>query len=221
MDKTTVLIADDHPIVRDSIAHLLQKQSDFEVVGQASDGEEAVKLVGELSPDVVVMDIEMPKVDGLEATKQIKASHPEASVLVLTVHDDEEYVAALLDAGAAGYLLKSVYGEELVQAVRSVKLGEFVLDPDVGRRLLRAFATRSNGPVQLKAGGKLSSREIEVLKLVAKGMTNNEITQALDINIRTVKGHLVEIFGKLGVGSRTEAIVACLRAGILSADDLG
>ncbi len=220
MEKTTVLVADDHPLVRDSIALLLQRQSDFEVVGQAADGEEAVKLVNELSPHVVVMDIEMPKIDGLEATKQIKASHPEASVLALTVHDDEEYVAAMLDAGAVGYLLKSVYGDELVQAIRAVRLGEFVLDPQVGRKVLRAFSSRSSQPVQLKAGGKLSAREIEVLKLVAKGMTNSEITQALNISLRTVKGHLVEIFSKLGVGSRTEAIITCLRAGIISVDDL-
>ena len=141
MNKTTVLVADDHPLVRDSIAVLLQKQSDFEVVGQAADGEEAVKLVGELSPHVVVMDIEMPKVDGLEATKQIKASHPESSVLALTVHDGEEYVAAMLDAGAAGYLLKSVYGEELVQAIRAVRLGQFVLDPQIGRRVAGVVST--------------------------------------------------------------------------------
>ncbi len=220
MNKITVLVADDHPLVRDSIVLLLQKQSDFEVVGQAADGEEAVKLVNELSPHVVVMDIEMPKIDGLEATKQIKVNHPETSVLVLTVHDDEEYVAAMLNAGAAGYLLKSVFGEELVQSIRAVRLGEFVLDPQVGRRVLRAFSLRSSQPVQLKAGGKLSAREMEVLKLAAKGMTNSEMAVALFVSLRTVKGHLVEIFSKLGVGSRTEAIITCLRAGIISVDDL-
>jgi NarL family two-component system response regulator LiaR len=141
MEKTTVLVADDHPLVRDSISVLLQRQNDFEVIGQAADGEEAVKLVNELSPHVVVMDIEMPGVDGLEATKQIKATHPEASVLALTVHDDEEYVAAMLDAGVAGYLLKSVYGEELVQAIRAVRLGEFVLDPQIGRRVASVVST--------------------------------------------------------------------------------
>ncbi len=178
------------------------------------------KLVGELSPNVVVMDIEMPKIDGLEATKQIKASHPEASVLALTVHDDEEYVAAMMDAGAAGYLLKSVFGEELVQSIRAVRLGEFVLDPQIGRKVLRAFPSRSSQPVQLKTGGKLSAKEIEILKLVAKGMTNSEMATTLYITLRTVKGHLVEIFSKLGVDSRTEAIITCLRAGILSIDDL-
>ena len=220
MDRTTILVVDDHPLLREGIVQLLKKQADFEVVAQAADGEEAVRLATELSPDVVIMDIEMPKVDGLEATRQIKATHSGISVLVLTIHDDEEHVAALLDAGAAGYLLKTVYGEGLAQAIRSVRLGEFVLDPQVGRRVLRAFALRPSKPVQLEAGEKLSAREMEVLKLAARGMSNSEIAEALYVSLRTAKGHLAEIFSKLGVGSRTEAIVTCLRAGILSLDDL-
>ncbi len=220
MDKTTVLIADDHPMLRDGIALLLQKEADFEVVGQAADGEEAIRLADEKSPDVVLMDIEMPKVDGLEATRQIKAAHPATSILVLTVHDDEEYIAALLDAGVAGYLLKTTYGKELVQAIRAVRLGEFVLDTQIGPRVFRAFALRSTKPVPLAAGEKLSAREMEVLKLAAKGMSNSELANALYISQRTVKGHLSDIFCKLGVSSRTEAITTCLRAGILSLDDL-
>lgn len=221
MDKMTVLVADDHPLVRSGIAQLLTEQGDFDVVGQAANGEEAIKLAGELSPDVVVMDIEMPGIDGLEATRQIKTARPTTCILVLTIHDDDEYVAALLDAGAAGYLLKSVYGEELVQAIRAVRLGKFVLDPEVGRRVLRAFAPRPNKAVQLKAGERLSAREVEVLKLAARGMSNGDIADALRVSLRTVKGHLAEIFSKLGVGSRTEAIATCLRAGILSMEDLG
>lgn len=220
MDITKVIIADDHPLVRDSIALLLRKQSDFEVIGQAENGEDAVKLVGELSPHVIIMDIEMPKMDGLEATRQIKAAHPEVSVLVLTVHDDDEYVSALLDAGAAGYMLKSVYGEELIQAIRTVRLGEFVLGSQVGHQILKNLGIHSEKEVYLKTGGKLSAREVEVLKLVARGMSNNEITNSLDITLRTVKGHLVDIFSKLGVGSRTEAIITSLRSGILSIEDL-
>lgn len=220
MDKTTVLVADDHPLVRDSITLLLQKQNDLEIVGQAGDGEEAVKMVDDLSPDVVVMDIEMPKMDGLEATRQIKVAHPGVSILVLTVHDDDEYVAALLEAGAAGYLLKSVYGEELVQAIRAVRLGEFVLDSQVGRRVLRNLAVHASKPVRLKEGMKFSAREMEVLKLAAQGKTNNEMAETLYVSLRTIKGHLVDIFSKLGVGSRTEAIIACIRAGVISVDDL-
>ena len=137
MNKMTVLVADDHPLVRDGIVQLLDNQADLKVVGQAADGEEAVKLASELSPDVLVMDVEMPKVDGLEATKQIKATHPDASVLVLTVHDGEDCVSAFLDAGAAGYLLKNVYGEGLIQAIRAVRLGEIVIDAQVMRKALQ------------------------------------------------------------------------------------
>ena len=213
-------MADDHPLLRDGIVQLLQAEADFEVVGQAADGEEAVRLANEKSPHVVLMDIEMPKIDGLEATKQIKATLPETSVLVLTIHDDEEYIAALLDAGAAGYLLKTTYGKELVQAIRAVRLGEFILDTQIGPKVFRAFALRSNKPVPLNVGEKLSAREMEVLRLAARGMSNSKMAEALYISPRTVKGHLSEIFGKLGVGSRMEAITVCLRAGILSLDDL-
>ncbi len=219
MNKTTILIADDHPLLRDGIVHLLEKEADFEVVAQAADGEEAVRLASEKSPDVVVIDIEMPKVDGLDATRQIKATHPEASVLVLTVHDDEEYIAALLDAGASGYLLKTTYGEELVQAIRAVRLGEFVLDTQIGPKVFRAFTLRSNKPPSLNTREKLSAREMEVLRLAARGMSNSEMAEALYISPRTVKGCLGDIFSKLGVGSRIEAITTCLRAGILSLDD--
>jgi DNA-binding NarL/FixJ family response regulator len=220
MEKTTVLIADDHPLLRDGLTLLLQKEADFEVIGQAADGEEAVKLAVEKSPDIVLMDIEMPKIDGLEATRQIKARHPETSVLVLTVHDDEEYISAFLEAGAAGYLLKTTYGKELVQAIRAVHLGVFVLDTQVGPRVFRAFALRPNKTVPLKAGEKLSDEEFEVAKLVGQGLTNEEIAKKLSISLRSVKSHLSDIFFKLGVSSRTEAITTCLRAGVLSVDDL-
>ncbi len=220
MNKTTILIADDHPLLRDGIVQLLMKEADFEVVGQADDGEEAVRLASEKSPDVVVMDIEMPGVDGLDATRQIKAAHPETSVLVLTVHDDEEYIAALLEAGAAGYLLKTTYGRELVQAIRAVRLGEFVLDTRIGPKIFHAFTRRSNKQVPVNASGKLSAREMEVIRLAAWGKSNNEIAEALFVSPRTVKGYLSDIFSKLGVSSRMEAITACLRDGILSLDDL-
>jgi DNA-binding NarL/FixJ family response regulator len=220
VNKTTILIADDHPLLRDGIVHLLGKEADFEVVGQAADGEEAVRLAGEKAPDVVVMDIEMPKIDGLDATRQIKTAHPETSVLVLTVHDDEEYIAAVLEAGAAGYLLKTTYGKELVQAIRAVRLGEFVLDTRIGPKVFHAFTLRSNRPVPPNASEKLSAREMEVMRLAACGKSNNEIAEALFVSPRTVKGYLSDIFSKLGVNSRMEAITACLRDGILTLDDL-
>ncbi len=220
MNKTTILIADDHPLLRDGIVQLLMKEADFEVVGQADDGEEAVRLASEKSPDVVVMDIEMPGVDGLDATRQIKAAHPETSVLVLTVHDDEEYIAALLEAGAAGYLLKTTYGRELVQAIRAVRLGEFVLDTRIGPKIFHAFTRRSNKQVPVNASGKLSPREIELMRLVGQGMTNKEISKEIGVSLRVVKGYLSDIFSKLGVGSRVEVITSCLHAGILSLDDI-
>jgi DNA-binding NarL/FixJ family response regulator len=220
MEKISVLIADDHPLVRDSVSYLLQKQDDFQVVGLAGDGEEAVGLVSELSPDVVIMDIEMPKVDGLEATRLIKSCHPASAVLVLTIHDDEAFIEAMFEAGASGYLLKSAYGEELLQAIRAVKLGEFVLDSRIGSKVLRRPAARPGQTAPEPPPGNLSPREIEVMKLVARGMTNDEITSSLDISLNTVKRHLMEIFSKLGAGSRSEALVVSLRSGILSMEDL-
>ncbi len=220
IDKTTILIADDHPVLRDGITLLLQKEADFEVVGQAANGEEAVRLANEKSPNVVLMDVEMPGIDGLEATRQIKADHPETSVLVLTVHDDEEYIAALLKAGAGGYLLKTTYGKDLIQAIRAVRLGEFVLVTQIGPRVFRAFTLRSNRASPLKPMEKLSEKEIAVAKLVGQGLTNEEIAGKLGLSIRTVKGYLSDIFYKLGVNSRTEAITSCLRTGILSLEDL-
>jgi DNA-binding NarL/FixJ family response regulator len=220
MDKTTILIADDHPLIRDGIMQLFMKEADFEVVGQAADGEEAIKLTDEKSPDVVVMDIEMPNLDGLEATKQIKNTHPETSVLVLTVHDDEEYIAAILEAGAEGYLLKTTYGKELVQAIRAVRLGEFVLDTQIGPRVFQAFTRRSNKPASPSAGENLTAREIEVMRLVGQGMTNEEISREINVSVRAVKGYLSEIFAKLGVSSRIEVITSCLHAGILSLEDI-
>jgi DNA-binding NarL/FixJ family response regulator len=220
MDKTTVLIADDHPLLRDGLTLLLQKEPDFEVVGQASDGEEAVKLAGEKAPDIVLMDIEMPRLDGLEATRRIKAEHPETSVLVLTVHDDEEYISAFLEAGAAGYLLKTTYGKELVQALRAVHMGVFVLDTQIGPRVFSAFSIRPNKVVPLKTGQGLTADEMKVAKLVGQGMTNDEIARRLNVSMRSVKGRLSDIFYKLGVSSRTEATTACLRTGIISIDEL-
>jgi DNA-binding NarL/FixJ family response regulator len=220
MSKTTVVVADDHPLLRDGIVNLLEKETDFEVVGQASDGEEAVRMVDDKCPDVVVMDIEMPGVDGIDATRQIKASHPDTSVIALTIHDGEEYIAAILDAGATGYLLKTTYGKELVQAIRAARLGEFVLDTQIGSRVFRAFTVRSARVVSTEMKDKLTPRERDVMKLVARGKTNEEIAGPLGISLGAVKNHLYDIFSKLSVGSRTEAIIACLRGGILSLDDV-
>ena len=218
--RTRILLADDHPVLRQGIRHLLEREGDFEVVGEAGDGEEAVKLASELMPDVAVMDVGMPKLSGLEATKQIKARYPAIAVLVLTIHDDNEYIVGLLQAGAAGYLLKSAYGEELVQAIRSVRAGEFVLHPIVAQRLIKRVASQQVTPIRLEGVEQLTTREAEVLKLVAKGKTNKDISLELGIAVRTVKGHVANIFAKMRVASRTEAILLALKQGWFVPEDI-
>ncbi len=218
--KTTVLMADDHPLLRQSIRSVLEQEQDLEVIGEARDGEEAVHLADELLPDVILMDIAMPKMDGLEATRRIKASHPDIAVLVLTIHSDDQHIIGILEAGAAGYLTKSVFGEEVVQAVRGVIAGEMVLSPAIGQRLIKQAARYPLKAIPLERGDKLSVRELEIIKLAARGMSNKDIANELGLTLRTVKGHLSDIFGKLNVGSRTEAVIAGLRSGFLSIDDI-
>ena len=218
--KTKIVLADDHPLLRKALKDLLAKENDLEIVGEAGDGEEAVRLATETSPNIVIMDISMPNMDGLEATQQIKAICPDVAVLVLTVHTDDECILEILQAGAAGYLIKSAFGDEVVQAVRAVVTGEMVLSHAIGQRLMKQAARYPTRPVSLEAGEKLSTRELEILKLTARGMSNKDIAQALGIKLRTVKGHLADIFSKLRVASRTEAVIAGLRAGFLSMDDI-
>jgi NarL family two-component system response regulator LiaR len=218
--KTRIVLADDHPLLRQALKDVLQKESAFEIIGEAADGEEAVKLIAELTPDVVIMDISMPNLDGLQATQQIKASFPNVAVLVLTVHTDDECILEILKAGAAGYLIKSAFGEEVIHAVRAVATGDMVLSAPIGERLLKQAARFPTRPVLLEAGEKLSARELEVLKLTARGLSNKDVASALDIKERTVKGHLADIFSKLRVASRTEAVIAGLQAGFLSLDDI-
>lgn len=221
MDKIRVLIVDDHAFVREGTRKILEQEQDMDVVGEACDGEEAVKMSGELLPHVVIMDISMPKMDGIEATKQIKEKYPKIAILILTAYDDDQFIFSLLEAGAAGYLLKSVHGRDLVEAIRAVHAGESVLHPSVARKVLNRFgkdslkATKSKEEVEV-----LSDREMEVLKLVTKGLSNKEIADALCISIRTVQGHLGNIFNKLMVSSRTEAVVRALKEGWVSLNDI-
>jgi len=218
--RTTIVLADDHPLLRKALRDLLEKDTAFEIVGEAADGEEAVRLAAELTPDVVIMDISMPNLDGLRATQQIKARCPNVAVLVLTVHTDDECILDILKAGAAGYLVKSAFGDEVIHAVRAVATGDMVLSPAIGQHLLKQAARFPTRPVHLEAGEKLSARELEVLKLTARGLSNKDMASALDIKLRTVKGHLADIFSKLRVASRTEAVIAGLQAGFLTLDDI-
>jgi len=214
--KTRILLADGHHMVRQGIRRLLESEADFEVVGEADNGQEAVRLAREVKPDIIVMEASMPKLDSVDVIKRIKAEHAAATILVLTSRDEEEGLE-LLRAGAGGYLLKSAKGEELAQTIRMVRAGQFVCDPLVERRLLK-HAVRPQ-PVALDFGQHLTRREAEVLKLAARGMGNRDIAGYLGLAERTVKGHLMSIFSKLGVGSRTEAVHEALKRGWVSLED--
>ncbi len=220
MSKIRVLIADDHVIVREGLRAILEAQPDIEVVGEASDGEEAVELATKLCPDVMIMDISMPKLNGLEATRQIKAKVPSVAVLVLTVHSDSEHILGILHAGASGYLIKSVYGEEVIRSVRAIAAGETVIPTAVSQQILKYAFQYIDTSSNLEIGEKFTSREMDVLRLLAKGMSNRDIAVKLGVSLRTIKGHLTDLFSKLNVASRTEAVIVGLRKGILTIDDI-
>jgi DNA-binding NarL/FixJ family response regulator len=219
VEKITILLADDHAVVREGTCNLLEREEDFRVVGEAGNGEEAVMLATELRPDVVIMDIAMPKLNGIEATKQIKALCSATAVLILTAYDDDPYVFALLEAGAAGYLLKNVRGHELIEAVRAVNAGESVLHPTIARKVIDRFAHPPGEPPEEPGLEQLTERELQVLRLAAKGMSNKDIARHLTLSIRTVQAHLSTVFGKMQVGSRTEAVVQALQKGWLTIED--
>jgi NarL family two-component system response regulator LiaR len=218
--KIRILIADDHAVVREGTRQILEQEADLEIVAEAADGEEAVKLAGKNKPDVAIIDIAMPKVDGIEATKQIKALYPGTAVLILSAYDDDQFVFSLVEAGAAGYLLKSVRGHELIEAVRAVYNGESVLHPAIARKVLNRLAPVSGKPQKSKLLEVLSEREIEVLRLATRGLSNQDIASELCLSLRTVQAHLGHIFNKLQVSSRTEAVVRALKEGWITLDNI-
>jgi two-component system, NarL family, response regulator LiaR len=219
--ETRVVVADDHPLFRAGVCARLAADPDIDVVGEAADGEEAYRLAGSLRPDVVVLDIAMPGMNGIEATRKIKAEWPEIGVLILTVYDDDQYVYALVDAGAAGYLLKTTEGADLADAVHRIRQGEAVLSPAITAKVIERVVRRGTIGAHASAGAALSEREREVLALAARGASNKLIAGELNLSIRTVHAHMRNIFGKLGVASRTEAVMLGVREGWLTVGDDG
>ena len=207
-----VMLADDHAVVRKGIREFLEAESDIVVVAEAVDGNQAVDLVAQHEPDVAVLDIQMPGAGGIEATRRIRAEYPDVRVLVLTAYDEDPYIFALLQAGASGYILKTAGSRELAEAVRAVHRGESALDPAVAHKVVQQLTSGRPHGAQA-AVEALTERELDVLRLAAKGMTNKAIGRALDISDRTVQGHLANIYGKLSVGSRTEAVTEALKLG--------
>jgi DNA-binding NarL/FixJ family response regulator len=215
-----ILLVDDHVMLRQGTAELLRRESGLEIVGEASDGQEAVSLASELQPDIVVMDVRMPVLSGVEATRIIRDSLPHVQVLVLTAHDDDQYIFSLLQAGASGYLLKTSPVTDLIKAIRQVQAGESPLDPSIAKKVVARIskpgpsdASLSQGEEQMEA---LTPRELEVLQLLAQGLNNRAIAEALFISDRTVQAHLTSIFAKTHVSSRLEAVLNAIRRGWLT-----
>lgn len=219
MNQIRILLAEDHLVVREGLRQLLKQEKDLSVVGEASDGEEAAQLAAQLEPDLVVIDIAMPKLNGIEATKRIKMSSPATAVLILSAYDNDAYIFASLEAGAAGYLLKTAGGDELINAIRAVYSGEPVFHPVVARKVIDYFRRSAKASYEAQPSEVLSEREMQVLKLAAKGMGNKSIAHALSLSTRTVEGHLRSIFNKLGVASRTEAVLYGLRKAWFTLED--
>ena len=207
-----VLIADDHLVVREGLSAILETAEDMTPVGEAADGAEAVRLTGEFLPDVVLMDLRMPNVDGIEAIRQIKARYPDVEIVILTTYDDDEYIVRGLRAGARGYLLKDTGRQVLFEAIRAAARGESLLPQAVLEKVIAHLTEPEPTKVE-----KLSAREGEVLALMAQGAPNKEIAARLHITERTVKAHATSIFNKLGVNSRAQAVAVALRSGLLPA----
>lgn len=216
-ERTRVLIADDHDLIRHALRAVIDDEPDMEVIGEAADGEQAVALALELQPDAMVMDIQMPRLSGIEATKRIKDLLPDVVILVLTVHDSNEYILRILEAGASGYLTKSIISKDIPAAIRAAIGGESILSEEILRKLLSyalRYPTRQHVPDD--SATVLNERETEILELVAQGASNKLIANKLDLSQNTVKKYLMGIFAKLGATSRTGAVMNAQQIGLLS-----
>ena len=214
MRKIKVLIVDDHALMRDGISALLNVNEDIEVIGEASEGKEAIKKMGELKPDVVVMDIAMPNMDGMEATRQIVKANKDMKVLILTQHENKEYVLSAIKAGASGFVPKKALGSELVSAIRSVYRGDSFLHPSVATALIEDYRRHTG----MDPFDKLTTRERDILRHIAEGHTSQEIANMLVISLKTVLGYRTKIMEKLDIHNRTELIKFAMRKGLISLD---
>jgi len=218
MEKINILLADDHPLFRKALCQLLKRAGTFNCVAVAEDGEQAVKLAQEFVPDVVIMDVDMPKMTGIEATKSIKSSCPKTAVLILSAYKCDRYILSCIRVGASGYLLKTALPEDLIDAIHKVHSGKKVYDVDATSRILSRSVCSNDG--KYPGSGELQSRELQVLKLIARGKTNKEISRQLGISDHTVGTHVAHIFRKLGVESRTEAALRALQQDYFTIDDV-
>jgi DNA-binding NarL/FixJ family response regulator len=214
MDKIRVLLADDHAILRDGIRALLEDEPDMLVVGEAEDGHTAVRLIGELAPDVVLLDIGMPLLNGLDAARQIKRDYPKTRVLILTMHENEEYVRQVLASGALGYILKDAAASDLLEAIRAVHRGEAVLSPAITRLVIEDYL-RWGDLQSTQQENDLSPREREVLQLIAEGYTNKQIAEILVISVKTVQTHRTNLMSKLDLHDRGELIKYAIQKKII------
>ncbi|MDH7568239.1 MAG: response regulator transcription factor [Armatimonadota bacterium] len=217
MEQVRVLIADDHPLILEGLGSLLQRQPDIEVVGTAKTGPEAVAAALELDPDVVLMDIRMPELDGVEATRRIRSLSPHVRVIILTVYEDDASIFNAIKAGASGYMLKDVEMESLVDSIRRAARGESLIHPTIAARVLEEFGrlTRERESTPADLFQQLTRREIEILHLLAEGLTNKEIAFRLGISEKTVKNHLSNIFDKLQVNDRMQALIYAFEHNII------
>ncbi len=210
--KMKVLVADDHPVVREGLSTMLSRESDIEVVGEAQNGRIVIEKARELQPDIILMDLRMPEIDGIEAMRQIKKENPRIQFIILTTYDNDEYIFKGIEAGARAYLLKDAPRGELFKAIRAVSRGESLIEPAVAGKVLDRLAELSR---QTQPADVLSERELEVLTLIAKGASNKMIAASLNIGESTVKTHIQSIFHKLEVSDRTEAVTLAIKKGIV------
>ena len=219
-----IVIADDHALLRQGIKNVLSLEPDFDVIGEAADGEEALSKIESLKPDILLLDVNMPHMNGLEVTKRLKAANAPVKVIILTIHDDESYVLEVIKSGAVGYLLKDIEPGMLVKTIRLVYEGQSFIYPTLAKRLFGEFSRqeerRQEVPIMLerRKEERLTYREVEVLKLIGRGMNNQEIAQELFLSEKTVKNHLTNIFRKISVVDRTQAVLYAIKNKIVVLD---